>query len=100
MSTRGTPTASTIRNDEQVGRYELLVGDELAGYLSYRAAGEHVMISSTVVQPQYRGRGLASELVRKALDDVRSRGGSVTTTCWYVREWLDRHPDYQSLERR
>jgi predicted GNAT family acetyltransferase len=44
-----------------------------------------------------RGRGLGSELVRAALDDVRRRGATVVPTCWYVAEFIDAHPEYGDL---
>ena len=47
--------------------------------------------------PDAEESGLGSTLVRGALDDVRSRGGSVVPRCSFVRGWIDRHPDYADL---
>jgi hypothetical protein len=35
--------------------------------------------------------------VRAALDDVRSRGGTVVPLCPFVRGWIERHPEYRDL---
>ena len=93
VTTASTPIETLVRDNPELHRYELYAGDELAGYLAYRRAEDQVLITSTVVQPQHRGHGLAGELVEAALDDLRGQGCSVRTTCWYVKEWLDSHPD-------
>ena len=46
----------------------------------------------TEVGPPFEGRGLADRLVTAALDEVRSRGGSVLPYCPYVRAWLEPAP--------
>lgn len=53
---------------------------------------------STYVEPSQRGRGLASEVVRAALDHARAQGKRVRPTCSYVRAFLRRHPEYGDLE--
>jgi predicted GNAT family acetyltransferase len=96
---RPSPTTHTVIRDVPArGRYELYVDDELAGFLAYRAQGDGVLFSSTVVDPRFRGRGLAAELVQCAMDEAERKGLSVRTTCWYVSQWLVNHPDYQHLE--
>lgn len=93
-------TERAVRDNVEQHRYEILIGGELAGYLSYRTSDERMLITSTQVFPEHRGHGLAGELVRHALDDVRRRGQSMLTTCWYVKEWVAAHPDYRDLQQR
>ncbi len=54
-------------------------------------------LRSTVVAPDRSGRGIGSALVRFALDDARERDLRVRATCWFVRGWIERHPDYADL---
>jgi predicted GNAT family acetyltransferase len=89
---RSTISSTTIRDNLERSRYELFVEGELAGYLAYRRSKGLILITSTQVLPAYRGRGLASQLVQAAMDDVREEGLTVQTTCWYVDEWLESHP--------
>ena len=98
MTTRSVTTRTRVHDNAELSRYDLVVGDELAGYLAYRKADDHVLVTSTVVRPEHRGHGLASELVQHSLDDLRRQGLALRTTCWYVKEWLNSHPDYQDLE--
>jgi predicted GNAT family acetyltransferase len=80
------------------GRYELLDGDEVAGYADYRDGGEgRLVFPHTVIDPGRRGHGLGAVLVRGALDDVRLKGATVVPTCWYVAEFIDANPEYRDL---
>lgn len=43
---------------------------------------------------------MGSELVRQALDDVRSQGTPVLPLCPFVQQWMTRHPEYHDLDYR
>ncbi len=84
--------------DEQ--RFEIWVDGELAGTVDYVVEGGGVVtLPHTNVQQRFEGRGLASELVRFALDDIRAEGYLVNPVCPYVRGWIGKHPDYAELVR-
>lgn len=72
-------------------------GTELAGTLSYTADDGVVSLVHTEVRPQWAGNGLASIVVRAALDDLRGRGLSVRPQCEYVAGYIDKHPQYRDL---
>ena len=42
---------------------------------------------------EYEGQGIATQLVRSALDSVRARHLRVVALCPYVRAFLRRHED-------
>ena len=87
-----------VRDHEAAHRFEVLVGDEVAGFLKYRAVdGPLHAFDHTEVQPRFEGRGLAARLATEALDAARDRGWTVLPYCPYVRAYLDRHPDYVDL---
>lgn len=48
-------------------------------------------INHTYVDDRYRGQGIASELVRRAVEEIESRGGKVEATCSYALLWLARN---------
>ncbi|NHB83660.1 N-acetyltransferase [Tessaracoccus sp. HDW20] len=78
-------------------RYEIFVGDELAGYLDYRDHDGAVEMYHTVTEPEFGGRGLASRLAGFALTDVRDSGLKVVPTCSFVRGFIDRHQEFADL---
>ncbi|MEU2931017.1 GNAT family N-acetyltransferase [Streptomyces sp. NPDC007251] len=87
-----------VVNDEKTGIYEAVVGDtEIAG-LPYNVAGDdRLVLISTAVLPEYRRQGIATELIRRVLDDVRTRGKTVTIMCPIVRTFIEHNPEYADL---
>lgn len=86
-----------IRRAAQAQRYEVLVDGVVAGYTVAREQGDRVVFPHTELDERYEGQGLASQLVRHALDDVRARGLLVVAQCPYVKRFIERHPEYQDL---
>ena len=78
-------------------RYELWLGDRLAGVLEYASEPGATILVHTEVDPAFEGKGLASRLVAAALDDIRSRGLRMIPECPYVLSYLRRHPEDADL---
>ena len=55
-------------------------------------------ITHTFVPEEIRGRGIASELVRAAMDEARARRWKVIPACSYADAWVTRHPAYDDLQ--
>lgn len=55
------------------------------------------VIDHTFVDDSLRGQGVAGQLVRTAVDQIRSRGGKAVPVCSYARTWFDRHPEEADL---
>jgi uncharacterized protein len=73
-------------------RYELWLGDELAGEIRYLTKDEMVVLIHTEIDPTHRGEGLGDVLVQGALDDLRERGIEYAVVCPFVRAYLKRNP--------
>ncbi len=72
-------------------RYEGRVGGELAAIAEYLKTAELVVFTHTEVYPGHEGKGIASALVRQALDDVRRQGLRVLAVCPFVEAYIARH---------
>ncbi|KGH47587.1 MULTISPECIES: GNAT family N-acetyltransferase [Modestobacter] len=82
-------------------RYEGRVDGELAAVAEYLKTAELVVFSHTEVFPGHEGRGIASDLVRQALEDVRRQQLQVLPLCPFVGAWIARHrADYGDLVYR
>ncbi len=81
----------------EASRYELRLGDEVAGYAEYRRRGEATSFTHTLVEPEHGGRGFGSVLIRGALDAERAAGRAVLPYCPFVRGYIEKHPDYLDL---
>jgi uncharacterized protein len=84
-------------------RYEVLVGDQLAGFVQYQRSTKEVALIHTEIDPAFEGHGLGSRLIREALEDSRRHGREVLPYCPFVKAFVKRHAEYLELvpeERR
>lgn len=95
----GTGEASAVRvvDDAADRRYEAYLGDELAGWVTYRLIAGRIVFVHTEVPPAYAGRGVGARLAAGALDDARLRGLRVRALCPFVAAFIERHPQYRDL---
>jgi uncharacterized protein len=86
-----------VEDVPEADRYEIRDGERVLGIAAYERKGDIVVFTHTEVDPDAGESGLGSTLVRSALDDVRSHGGSIVARCSFVRGWIERHPEYADL---
>ncbi|GAA1647456.1 hypothetical protein GCM10009733_050700 [Nonomuraea maheshkhaliensis] len=88
----------TVVNDEKAGIYEGILSDRKIAGLPYNVAGDdRLVLLATSVFPEYRQQGIATELIRRVLDDVRAQGKTVTIMCPVVRAFIEHNPEYTDL---
>ena len=91
-------TEIDVRNVPEQSRYEAHIGDMAVGYSDYVRSDGVTAFTHTLVEPAYRGRGIASQLARDSLDDVRREGGrAVRPVCLFYVWYVEKHPEYADL---
>ena len=88
---------SSVRDNKARQRFEMDTGGALA-FANYRLTPGTVIITHTETPAALRGRGIASELVKGALDLIRADGSKVVAGCGFVVDYLQKHPEYADLE--
>jgi predicted GNAT family acetyltransferase len=78
-------------------RFEIRVGDEIAGFTEYRRAPGRIALIHTSIDPRFDGQGLGSELVRTALANARAERLAVLPFCPFVRSYIAAHPEHLDL---
>jgi predicted GNAT family acetyltransferase len=78
-------------------RYEIYVGDELAGYIRYRLEPRTVVLVHTDVEPKWENGWVGRTLVREALEDVRARGLFAAPLCPFILDYIGRNEEFRSL---
>ncbi|WP_026917417.1 GNAT family N-acetyltransferase [Gordonia shandongensis] len=68
-----------------------------AGYIDYTQDGDRIALTHTVIYERFGGRGLAAQLVKSVLDDVRAAGRTVVPVCTYVQKYIEKHPEYSDI---
>jgi hypothetical protein len=86
-----------ISNNDGKNCYEGVIEDQVVGVVVYKRIGGRVVIRHTVIEPEFRGKGLGAQLVRMVLDDLRERGDKLTNYCGFVADFIADNPEYQSL---
>ncbi len=91
-------TEIDVRNVPEQARYEARIDDQMVGYSDYELTDGVIAFTHAQVDPAHRGRGIASQLARGSLDDVRREGGlSVRPVCPFYVWYLEQHPEYADL---
>ena len=78
-------------------RFELRMGDTVAGFAAYRLEPGRVVFTHTEIDPAFEGQGLGGKLAAAALDAVRARGLAIVPQCPFIAAYVRRHPEYQDL---
>jgi predicted GNAT family acetyltransferase len=71
--------------------------DGFTALAAYHLRPGRIVFTHTEVPYQFRGRGVAGQIVQAGLEYAREQGLSVMPICSYVAEYIRRHPEYQSL---
>jgi len=86
-----------VQDVPEGSRYEARVGDQLVGFVEYRALTGRITFIHTEVLPGSEGKGVGGRIARTVLDDARARGLRVRPLCPFIAAWIRRHPDYADL---
>jgi predicted GNAT family acetyltransferase len=87
----------SIRDVPERARYELRLGDDVAGFAEYRRGGDAIVFRHTVIEPEFEGRGLGSKLARHVLDEARAAGLTVKPQCPFIARYIAEHSEYADL---
>ncbi len=86
-----------VRNNTESRSYDALIDDEVVGRIVYETQGDRLILTHTVVESHHQGQGIAGQLVKGALDDIRADGKQITVFCDVVSAYLAKHPEEQDL---
>ena len=85
-----------VRNNTALSRFELDAEGGTA-VANYRLDGGVMTFFHTETPAHLQGRGIASQLVRGALDEARVKGLKVKPRCSFVGQYMARHPETHDL---
>lgn len=87
-----------VRDNTALNRYELDIDGAMA-FANYRRTATADIITHTETPRALRGRGVASELIKGALELIRTNGRKVVAGCSFVVDYLERHPEEADIAR-
>ncbi|KQP01901.1 GNAT family N-acetyltransferase [Leifsonia sp. Leaf264] len=83
------------RSEDHV--YAALIDGKQIASVRYDVEDGRVIIRDTTVESEFRNRGIASELIADALDDIRDRGTQVTVQCPVVAAFIAENGQYADV---
>ena len=86
----------SVRDNRAEQEFELEVDGHRA-LAAYQREGNRIVFTHTAVPPAIEGRGVASKLIRAALDSARDQGLKVVPQCAFVAAFIGKHPEYRDL---
>src|SRR4029079_7301022 len=95
----GNRHMAAVRDNRAQNRFELDV-DGAVAFANYRVTPAAVVITHTETPRALRGRGIASELVKGALELIRADGHKVIAGCGFVVDYLRKNPEFADLTGR
>jgi len=85
-----------VRDNRERHRFELDVDGQTA-LAYYRIEDGEMVFTSTQTPPALQGQGVASELIRKALEFAREQGLKIRSECSFVDAFLKKRPEFSDL---
>ncbi|HAQ07209.1 MAG TPA: N-acetyltransferase [Bacillus bacterium] len=68
------------------------------GEITYRRGGNDVLvIEHTGVDPDYRGQGLAEDLVEKVVEKARNEGFKIKPVCSFAKKEFEKKEEYREF---
>jgi uncharacterized protein len=89
--------AAEITHDAARHRFELRLDGALVGTCFYRDADGRRAFTHTEVDPDYQGRGLATQLIERALTETRDEGLRIVALCPMVVAYVGKHHEFDDI---
>ena len=88
--------AEAVQDNTDEQRFELVINGQTA-FTYYELAPGRITFKHTDVPLVLSGQGVASRLIKGALEAARARGLKVTAECPFVSAYLGKHPEFGDL---
>ncbi|ORW01728.1 GNAT family N-acetyltransferase [Mycobacterium kyorinense] len=95
MTTDKTGAQTTVNAEN--GKYTIAVDGKTAGYTAVADRDNQRVFYHTEIDDEFGGRGLATILVREALEATRADGKRVVPVCQMVAGVLKKHSEFNDI---
>ncbi len=80
-------SSAVIEHETATQRF-VLSQDGASALLTYQLQGKQIDFNHTFVPPEFRGKGLAAELVKHGLAWANAQGYQISASCSYVQRFI------------
>ncbi|WP_127503110.1 GNAT family N-acetyltransferase [Actinoplanes solisilvae] len=86
-----------VRENPDQKRFELRIGDDVAGFAAYRVRDGITVVTHSEINQRFRGQGLGNELAKRTLDQLRAQGARVYPACPFFSKYVSEHHEYDDI---
>lgn len=87
------------KETEGKGMFYIEKDDDIVAELTYTVGDNRIMtIDHTETEPEMEGEGLASSLVKHAVEYAREKDMKIDPLCRYAAKQFERHEEYREVQ--
>lgn len=90
--------AYTLYQNIDDRRFEVKLNDQIA-FVDYKLHNNVISLIHTEVPKELSGKGVGSFLARNVLEFAKQQQLEVKPYCPFIKAYIDKHPEYQSISR-
>jgi predicted GNAT family acetyltransferase len=92
------PVTETLIDNIDLGRFEFCRDGDVVGWLHYaHLKPNRYALQHTEVEASHQHQGVAGAMARRVLDEIRTRGGTITVICPFVADYVSQSAAYADL---
>lgn len=78
-------------------KIDYFIDERVVGNILFTKDNNLIRLTSTIVNPEERGKGIANKMLEEAFNYFRENNYKVIIECSYVNKWILDKKDYQDL---
>lgn len=78
-------------------KIDYFIDERVVGNVFFTKDNNLIRLTSTIVKPEERGKGIASKMLEEVFNYFRENNYKVIIECYYVNKWILDKKDYQDL---
>jgi predicted GNAT family acetyltransferase len=86
-----------VKNNQSKNQFEADLDGKTA-LIKYRKESDGALnLFHTKVPEEFEGKGVGSQLVKNALEQIKAGNLKINPSCPFVAAYIKRHPEYENL---
>lgn len=90
----------TLVDNKEKKQYEFHIGEYMPKIEYIKSETGEIYLTHTEVPVALEGQGIGSQLIKKALEDIKSQGLRLVPLCPFVAGYIQKHPEWRSIVMR
>lgn len=90
----------TLVDNKEKKQYEFHIGEYMPKIEYIKSETGEIYLTHTEVPVALEGQGIGSQLIKKALEDIKSQGLLLVPLCPFVAGYIQKHPEWRSIVMR